>query len=97
MENWNFDKAVAFVDAIQNPVSRRLTRLFLDTAVLHAAKKVTRPNAEFDLLFFVTVISHVTVSEVELVQNILDGDNIDAGWEALAEVLAPNVGERPNG
>lgn len=89
MINWNFDKAVAFVDAIQDPISRRLTRLFLDSAVVHAARKISRPEAEFDLLFFVTVISQVTVNEVELLPKILAGENIDAGWEALADVLSP--------
>lgn len=92
MDNWNFDKAVAFVDAIQNPISRRLTRLFLDAAVVNAAKKVSCPEAEFDLLFFVTVVSNVTVNEVQLLKSILAGENMDAGWEALYEELGSNAG-----
>ncbi len=90
MNNWNFDTAVEQVESISDPVARRLTRLFLDAAVLHAAKKVSLPEGNFDLAFFVTVVSQVTVNDIDLVRRVLDGENIDAGWEALNEALAPD-------
>ncbi len=88
MHNWNFDEAVARVESISDPTARRLTRLFLDAAVLHAAKKSSPPEGDFDLVYFVTVVSQVTVNETELIRRVLDGENIDAGWEALTEALA---------
>lgn len=87
MHNWNFDQAVERIESISDPTARRLTRLFLDAAVLLAAKKTSRPDGEFDLAFFVTVVSQVTVSELELVRRVLGGENIDAGWDALDEAL----------
>jgi hypothetical protein len=88
MHNWNFDEAVKRVEAIGDPTARRLTRLFLDAAVLHAAQKASRPENEFDLAFFVSVVSQVTVHETELLRRVLDGENIDAGWEATNDALA---------
>ncbi len=57
MHNWNFDEAVERIEAISDPTARRLTRLFFDAAVLHAAKKTSQPEGEFDLAFFVSVVS----------------------------------------
>jgi hypothetical protein len=88
MHNWNFDEAVERVESITDPTARRLTRLFLDAAVLQAVKKASRPEGEFDLAFFIHVVSQVTVHETELLRRVLDGENIDAGWEALNDALA---------
>lgn len=87
MTNWNYEKAVGQVESIIDPTTRRLTRLFLDAAVLHAARKASRPEGDFDLAFFVTVISQVTVNETELIRRVLAGENIDAGWDGLNEAL----------
>lgn len=96
MDNWNFDKAVAYIDTIQDPISRGLTRLFLDAAVVHAAKRVSRPEADFDLLFFAAVVSQVSVNELGLIHSILAGEQIDTGWETLADALGPNASGQPD-
>ena len=88
MTNWNFETAAEQVESISDPITRRLTRLFLDAAVLHAAQKTRRPEGEFDLAFFVAVVSQVTVNETELIRRVLAGENIDAGWDTLNEALA---------
>lgn len=86
MDNWNYDKAAAFIETILDPGSRRLTKLFLDKVVLYVAQKLGRPESEFDLLFFVTVISQITTN-MPLLHRALAGEELDAGWAAVAEEL----------
>ncbi len=87
MKDWNSDKAMAFVNAIEDPISKRLTRLFLDAAIFYSAKKATSPEADFDLFFFVTVVSQVTITDLKSLKLVLAGENIDAGWEAVVDEL----------
>jgi hypothetical protein len=86
MDNWNYDKATAFVESVQDPVSRRLTKLFLDRLVLFVAQKQGYPEAEFDLLFFVRSVTVVT-SEIALLRMVMEGNNPDDGWAAIAEAF----------
>ena len=86
MENWNYDKAVEFVASIPNPVSRRLTKLFLDRLTILVARKEGYPADEFDLLFFVQVVADVS-KDVQSLIKIIDGEDTDHGWPAIVEDL----------
>jgi hypothetical protein len=72
MKNWNYDKAVAFVASIPDPISKTLTKLFLDRLTFFVSQKEGYPAGEFDLLFFVQVVADVS-KNAQLFQKILDG------------------------
>jgi hypothetical protein len=84
MDNWNYDKAIAFIDSIKNPVAQRVTRLFLDRLTLLVHRQEAAPRGEFDLLFFVKAIAAVADAG-DLLRMVLDGAEIDAGWRAITE------------
>jgi hypothetical protein len=87
MENWNYDQAIAFIESLENPLARRVSRLFLDRLSLLVAKQEAAPEGDFDLLFFVKAVASVA-GDGELLRSALDGKNLDAGWEAIEEELA---------
>lgn len=84
MHNWNYDNAIAFVESIPDPVSRGLTKLFLDRLILFVAQKQGYPESDFDLLFFVRAISTVTC-EPELLRMVLEGNELDKGWGSASD------------
>ena len=86
MNNWNYDKAVAFVASIPNPINRRLTKLFLDRTILYACEKRGYPEGEFDLLFFAQAVAEVP-GDGQLLRRVIDGEDIDQGWAAIVEEI----------
>jgi hypothetical protein len=86
VHNWNYDKSIAYIESLEDPVARRLTKLFLDSLVIFVAEKRGYPESEFDLLFFVRALSAVTCHKELLVQ-VLDGKGFDPGWDAINEVF----------
>lgn len=101
MENWNYTSAKQFADGITDTTTRRLTQFFLNHFSMLAFQKYAVPeNSEFDLLCFVKIIEKI-VSKHGLIKRCIEGENLDAGWEALADVLethlplSPPVGIAP--
>lgn len=97
MTDWNEGKARDFIKTIANPITRRLTLLFLDELIVRyvysqqkpeAGFDLQKPEGEFDLLFYVKIISRI-VEQHELLRMVLDGKSIDEGWEGVADAFPP--------
>ena len=86
MDNWNYDKAVAFVASIPDPASKRLTKLFLDKLAYFVSQKLGYPEGDFDLLFFVQAVAQIS-GDGRLLRRVIDGENIDQGWAAIVEEM----------
>lgn len=86
MDNWNYDRAVVYIDAIPDPVSRRLTKLFFDQLLFLQSSREAYPECEFDLLFFVKAVCKVTCQPKLLQVNLEQGDR-NPGWDAIARLM----------
>ncbi len=89
MNNWNYEEAKEFVASIENDVTRTLTSVFLSQLVILGLQRYAVPEADFDLLFYVKMISKIA-GDHRLMQACLTGEKLDAGWEGLADVLSDN-------
>jgi hypothetical protein len=87
MNNWNYEEAKQFVDAIENDVTRTMTSLFLNQLVILALQRYAAPETDFDLLFFVKIVSKIA-GDPKLMQMCLNGEPLDVGWEGFAEAFS---------
>ena len=86
MDNWNYEKAKEYVASIENEVTRSMTSLFLNQLTILTLQREAAPETEFDLLFYVKMVSKI-VGDGKLIQMCLNGEPLDAGWEAVAEAF----------
>jgi hypothetical protein len=86
MDNWNYDKAVAFVATIPDPISRRLTKLYLDRLIVFVSQKQGYPEGEFDLHFFVKVMANIS-GDKHLLRRVIDGEEIHDAWATIMEEM----------
>jgi len=87
MNNWNYEEAKQYLATIENDVTRTMTSLFLNQLVILALQRHAAPEADFDLLFFVKIVSAI-VNDHMLMQMCLNGEPLDIGWEGLAEAFS---------
>jgi hypothetical protein len=87
MKNWNYEEAKKFVATLDNEVTRTMTSLFLNQLVILALQGHAAPEGEFDLLFFVKMVSTI-VGDHKLMRMCLNGEPLDIGWEGIADVLS---------
>lgn len=90
MENWNYESAKNFVEAIDNEVTKTITSTFLNEAVAVSLQRTAAPEKDFDLLFFVRVVSRIA-GDHKLLRMCLNGDVLDAGWEGVAEAFSEST------
>lgn len=86
MTNWNYEEAKRFVQSIDDEVTRTLTEFFLNRLLVLRTRGVAEPEGEFDLLFYVKMVSEIS-SHHDFLKRCLDGVPIESGWEGLEEVL----------
>jgi hypothetical protein len=86
MKNWNYEEAKHFVQSIDDEVTRTLTEFFLNRLLVLRTRGLAEPEADFDLLFYVKMVSEIS-SHHELLRKCLDGVPMESGWEGLEEVL----------
>jgi hypothetical protein len=86
MTNWNYEEAKHFVQSIDDDITRSLTEFFLNRLLVLRARGVAEPESDFDLLFYVKVVSEMT-SHHDFLKKCLDGVPIERGWEGLEDVL----------
>jgi hypothetical protein len=86
MDNWNYEKAKQFVASIENELTRYTTDFFLNELVILVLQRYSAPESDFDLLFYVKIISRV-VSDSELMRMILNREPLDVGWQGVADAF----------
>jgi hypothetical protein len=86
MTNWNYEEAKQFVQSIHDDVTRTLTEFFLNRLLVLRTRGFAEPEADFDLLFCVKIVSEIS-SHHDLLRRCLDGVPMESGWEGLEEVL----------
>ena len=86
MTNWNYEEAKQCVQSIDDDVTRTLTEFFLNRLLVLRTRRFAEPEGDFDLLFYVKMISEIT-SHHDFLKKCLDGIPIESGWEGLEEVL----------
>ena len=85
MQNWNYAQAKSYADSIGQPITRRLTQLFLTRFSRLAFERYAVPeNNEVDLLFLVKIIERI-VADQDSLARCLSGEDLDAPWNALAD------------
>lgn len=87
MDNWNYDKAIDFIESIPDSVAKRLTKVFLDNVSWFVHRKKGYPESEFDLLFFVRSTFELA-SDTSLLRSILDGNPLtDEAWDIIGDEI----------
>jgi hypothetical protein len=86
MKNWNYEEAKQFVQSIDDDVTRNLAEFFLNRLLVLRTRGNAEPEADFDLLFYVKMVSEIS-SHHELLRRFLDGVPIESGWDGLEEVF----------
>ena len=87
MDNWNYELAKAYADNIEDMTTRRLTQFFLTRFLLLAFRKHAVPeNGEIDLLCYVKITEEI-VKQHDLIKRCLQGEDLDAAWNAFSEEL----------
>ncbi len=87
----NERQAYEFVSGIQNPIVRELGRFalaearvrFMPTAAGDSDRSIgSRPDADFDMLFFAEVVVGI-VAQTDIIQRLLSGESLSqaAGWD----------------
>lgn len=79
MQNWNYEMAEEYLQRIEDPIVRRMGEFFMQRVTLLRGTNRAHPEQDFDLLFYVIVVTDV-LKEKDDLRRLLAGDEGVGRW-----------------